>query len=103
MHLTDDTFNEAIKENRAVVLDFWAPWCGPCKMLGPVIDSLAQKHGDSVTFCKMNVDENSEIPGKFNVMSIPTLVFFKDGVKVGEMLGLVSDKDIEDQIEKLLR
>lgn len=100
LKVTDENFNELISKPGTIVVDFWAPWCMPCKMLGPVIESLAKKYSGSVVFGKMNIDENPDTPAKFNVMSIPTLIVFKDGVRVGEMLGLMSEGDIEDKITK---
>ncbi len=96
--LTDANFGEALKKYNLLVVDFWAGWCMPCKMLAPTIEKLATKHQGSVVFAKMNVDENDSIPTKFNIMSIPTLIIFKDGEQVDQLVGVVSEKAIEDKI-----
>jgi len=95
--LTDDTFDEAIGKGVALV-DFWAPWCGPCKMQGPIIDSLADEYAEKAEVCKLNVDDNNETAAKFGVMSIPTIIIFKDGEKVEQFVGVQS----EDQLKKAL-
>jgi thioredoxin 1 len=96
MELTDSNFNEVISKG-IVMIDFWAPWCGPCKMLSPVIDEIA-KETSNVTITKVNVDDYPELAARMNVMSIPTLVFFKDGVLVDTSIGVVSKSTIVNKL-----
>ena len=87
---TDATFEEEVlKSDVPVLVDFWAPWCGPCKVLGPIIDELAEEvDASKVKIGKMNIDENPATPGQYGVMSIPTLIVFKGGEPVEQMVGL---------------
>ena len=78
--LTDSTFSQEVELNKGVVLvDFWAPWCGPCRMVGPIIDEVAQEYAGKAKVGKLNVDENPEVAMKYGIMSIPTMLIFKDG------------------------
>ena len=78
--LTSSTFDETVKSSdKPVVVDFWAEWCGPCKMIAPILSEIAADHGEDVTIAKLNVDEHGDIAQRYNVMSIPTLLVFKDG------------------------
>lgn len=85
-NVTDQTFNEDVASG-TVLVDFWAPWCGPCKMIGPVLEEIDQEIGDKLSIIKVNVDENPNTAGQFGVMSIPTLMVFKDGQMVDKLLG----------------
>lgn len=85
--ITDATFKETIQEG-VVLVDFWAPWCGPCKMIAPILEQLNTKMGDSLTIAKLNVDENQRMAGQYGVRSIPTLKVFKNGVDIGTYVGL---------------
>lgn len=102
--LTNDNFKKEVAESKEVVLvDFWAPWCGPCRMLGPVIEELAEEwSGKGVRVGKVNVDENSSLAQQYNVMSIPTLIFFKNGKAVNQMVGAQPKEKIEQELKKLL-
>jgi thioredoxin 1 len=96
--LTDATFDEEIAGGSTIV-DFWAPWCGPCRMIGPVIDEIAQEHGDTVSVGKVNVDENPAIAQKFGIMSIPTIILFKDGEPAKKVIGARSKADFLKEFE----
>ena len=88
LHISDATFEaEVLHSNLPVLLDFWAPWCGPCKMIAPVLDDLAQDFAGKVKIVKMNVDENQATPAQFGVRSIPTLLLFKEGKLVATQVG----------------
>ncbi len=102
---TDDNFNqEVLKAKEPVLVDFWAPWCGPCKMQGPIIEELAKDYkGKAVKIGKLNVDESPQSANRFQVMSIPTLMIFQDGKPIEQMIG-VNDKDtLKNKLDKLIR
>jgi len=101
--ITDQTFEEEVlKSTQPVLVDLWAPWCGPCRMVGPIIESLSEKNKGKFKFCKLNVDENPKMAGEYQVMSIPLLLFFSDGRKVGESLGAVPESVLRPKVEALL-
>ncbi|MEC0372505.1 thioredoxin [Paenibacillus chibensis] len=100
VNVTDQSFNAEIEGQGTVLVDFWAPWCGPCKMIAPILDDLASEMGDSVKIAKLNVDENPETASRFGVMSIPTLIFFKDGQPVDKVVGLNSKENLKNIISK---
>lgn len=101
LELTDQSFDQEIKEG-VVLVDFWAPWCGPCKMQGPIIEELAEELKDrtGVKVSKLNVDDNQAKAGEYQVMSIPTLKVFKDGQVVETMVGLQSKESLLELINK---
>ena len=101
--ITDENFeDEVTNSNIPVLVDFWAAWCGPCKMLAPVIEELAKEYTGKVKIAKMNVDENMETPNNFSVRSIPTLILFKDGNELDRMVGIVPKSTLEEMIKKAL-
>jgi thioredoxin 1 len=97
--LTDATFDSEVQGDLPVIVDFWAPWCGPCRMVGPVIEEIAQTHGDKVVVAKLNVDENPGTASKFGVMSIPTIILFKNGEPAKKVIGARSKGDFEREFE----
>ena len=104
INLTDDTFPLATEiQPGLVVVDFWAPWCAPCRVLGPVIDRLADRNEGRVTFAKVNVDENQKTAMQFGVQSIPALLFFKGGELVDRTVGALPESVIQTKLEQLLK
>jgi thioredoxin 1 len=97
-----DGFDAYVKANPRLVVDCWAAWCGPCRMMGPIIDKLAQDHAGKVAFAKLNVDENQRLAQAYRVMAIPTLLVFKDGKVVDQIVGVVPKDEINEVIKKKL-
>lgn len=102
--LNDQNFeNEVLKSDVPVLVDFWAPWCGPCKMMGPIIDEIAKKfEGKAVKIAKLNVDDAASTAEKYNVMSVPTFKIFKSGEIVDEFVGVQSEEEIINKLEKII-
>ena len=95
VHVSDSSFEQdVLKSNVPVLLDFWAEWCGPCKMIAPILDQIAAEYAGRVVVAKMNVDENPKTPMKFNVRGIPTLILFKNGQAEGQKIGAVRKGDV---------
>ena len=99
--VTDGNFDETIKEG-LVLVDFWAPWCGPCRMLAPAVDALAEDFNGRATVAKMDVDENPNVPSRFAIRGIPTLLLFKGGEVAETVVGLRSKEDLAKMIERHL-
>jgi len=101
LEITDNNFKEILAEGSPVVIDFWAPWCGPCKMVGPIIDELAKEYEGKVIMGKCDVDENSDLPAEFGIRNIPTVLFFKNGELVDKQVAVGKPAFVE-KVEKLL-
>lgn len=100
LSLNEKNFEEEVlKSEKSVLVDFWASWCGPCRMMAPVIDEIAEEMGETVKVCKINIDEEKNLAVKYNVMSIPTFIVLKNGKEVGRTIG-VQDKS---EITKMLK
>ena len=103
LDIDDSSFEtEVVQSDKPAVVDFWAPWCGPCKAIGPVIEELAGSYGKQIKFTKCNVDDNPVTPGKFGIKAIPTLIFFKEGKVVDQITGMVAKSKLEDTIKSLI-
>lgn len=92
LSVNENNFEEVIKTDKPILIDFWASWCGPCRMMSPVIDEIAEEMGETVRVCKINIDEEKNLAVKYNVMSIPTFIVLKNGKEVGRTIG-VQDKN----------
>ena len=100
--VTEENFNELLNEGKPLVLDFWAEWCGPCRMVGPIIDELASEYEGRVVIGKVDVDENDEVSTQFGIRNIPTVLFFKEGQIIDKQIGAASKSTYIEKIEQLL-
>lgn len=100
--VSDNNLKEFISSGQPAVVDFWAPWCGPCKMVSPIVDELATEYEGKVKIGKCNVDENDAAPAEYGIRSIPTLLFFKDGKLVDKHVGAASKEALKEKIDQLL-
>ena len=103
LQVTDATFEqEVLKSDVPVLLDFWAPWCGPCRMVAPILDELAEEFAGRAKIAKVNVDENQQVPAQFGIRSIPTLILFKDGQVVATQVGALPKSQLATFVEQAL-
>jgi len=102
VHVTDSNFNDMVSKNSLVLIDCWAPWCGPCVVVSPIVEELAKEYAGKVFVGKLNVDENPGTAGRFQIFGIPTLLLFKDGREVDRIVGLVPKDHIEARLKKHL-
>ncbi len=103
IEIDDGSFDtEILQSDKPVLVDFWAPWCGPCKAIGPVIEELATEYGDKVKFAKCNVDDNPATPSKYGIRAIPTLIFFKEGNVVDQITGMVAKAKLEETLSGIV-
>jgi thioredoxin 1 len=101
IQFSDENFEaEVLKSDQVVLVDFWAPWCGPCQMMGPIIEQLSEEAKGEYKVGKVNVDENPQISQKYGIMSIPTLAIFKDGQLVKQLLGVQSKESLMDELKE---
>ena len=99
-HVTDAEFqNEVLSSDVPVLVDFWAEWCGPCKMIAPVLEEIANEYGDRLKVCKVDVDANPDLPGKFGIRGIPTLLLFKDGGVAATKVGALSKTQLKEFLD----
>ena len=96
---TNNTFNELLADDKLVIVDFWATWCGPCRMISPILDELEEEMADQITVVKVNVDDADEIAAQFRIMSIPTLLFFKNGQIVDKTVGAMPKPVLAEKIK----
>lgn len=102
LKLTDADFDAQVKAQPLIVVDFWAEWCGPCRMIAPVLEELAGEYADRLAVGKLNVDENRQVAARFGIRSIPTLLFFRDGARVEQVVGAHPKSTIKAKIDQLL-
>jgi thioredoxin 1 len=102
LEISDAEFDDLVGKNRIVVIDFWAPWCPPCRAIAPILEELSREYEGKVVMAKINVDQNREKAEEYGIRSIPTLLFFKEGKLIDRQIGAVPKRIIQEKIEKLL-
>jgi thioredoxin 1 len=101
LNLTDNNFTkEVVDSDKPVLVDFWAPWCGPCRVMGPVIEGFAKKHGSKIKVGKLNVDENQTTAAGHEILSIPTFILFVEGKEAKKLVGAVAERKLEDELSE---
>lgn len=103
LEITDAAFEDILKSDKPLVIDFWAEWCGPCRMVGPIVDELATEYADRVVIGKVDVDNNDEITSKYGIRNIPTILFIKNGEVVDKQVGAAQKAVLTEKIENLLK
>jgi thioredoxin 1 len=103
LEITDAGFEDLLKSNKPLVIDFWAEWCGPCRMVGPIVEELAAEYADKVTIGKVDVDNNDEITSKYGIRNIPTILFIKNGEVVDKQVGMAKKEVFVEKVENLLK
>ena len=104
VHVTESNFEEeVVKSDIPVLVDFWAEWCGPCKMIAPILDEIAKEYGEKLKICKIDVDSNPEIAPKFGIRGIPTLIMFKDGNAESTKVGAVSKSQLIEFVDEIIQ
>jgi len=103
IEVSDQTFeDEVIKSTSPVLIDLWAPWCAPCRIVSPLVDKLAERYDGRFKFCRLNIDESPQIAARYRIMAMPTLMFFQSGKVVNTVIGAVSERALQPKIEELL-
>lgn len=102
IELSKENFEKEIKDNKVVVIDFWAAWCGPCRTLSPILDELSEEMKGKVTFCKVNVDDNQELAAQHQIVSIPTVLIYKNGSQVDQFIGSYPKEEIIKKLQSVL-
>ena len=103
INITDDAFDkEVLQADTPVIVDFWATWCGPCKMIAPILEEIAGEYAEKIKVVKIDVDSNSQTAGKYNIMSIPSLLFFKNGEMIDQVVGAIPKAQLSARLDKVI-
>ena len=103
IEIDDDSFEKLVlQSDKPIMVDFWAPWCGPCKAIAPTVEALEKEFGDQMTFAKVNVDDNKTLASKYGIMNIPTMILFKNGEKLHQFMGVQSKENIINKVKRFV-